>query len=265
MGFFDFLAGIGSALSAIANAISALFAWLWQVTQALFIFLWNVLVAVFQWTLASLAKIGAFFRRFWTDYIRRGFRGLLDLYKKIRDRLAIIFGPIIRWLQKARAWFDAHILPVLKKYLQLIQRIRQFLVVLRVFNVRWARELDNYLARLQGKITQAIDVIRGTLNQIINTIALIVDPSLIIRRNTLGASLLVHLGALKRIVNYGSNRIATADEVEKLERNKNRYKASVVDEHLQELHESGPNEEDKARRQTIRRQLKELTGLELRT
>jgi hypothetical protein len=265
VGFFDFLNGIGSALSAIAQAISSLFVWLWQVTQALFVFLWNVLAAVFQWTLAGLAKIGQFFRRFWTDYIRRGLRGLLDLYKRIRDRLALIFGPIIRWLQKVRAWFDAHILPVLKKYLQLIQRIRQFLVILRVFNVRWAKELDNYLARVQGKITLAIDVIRGTLNQIINTLALIVDPDLIIRRNMLGASLLAHLGALKRIVGYGSNRILTSDEADKIERNKNRYKASVVDEHLQELHESGPTEEDKARRQTIRRQLKELTGLELRT
>jgi hypothetical protein len=263
MGFFDFLNSVGDLFGQVASLINSLFVFLWNAMLSLFIFIWNTLVILANFLLGALRAIGKFFARFWTDYVLKGIRGLLHLWEKIRFQLQRIFGPVLRFMQRVRAWFDAHILPILLRYINLIQRIRRFLVVLRLLHIHWADALDNQLARIQGKLTAVIEVVRGTLNQIISTLALVMDPSLIIRRNVLGASLLSHLGAVKRIVGYGSNRILTADEAKQIDRNVSRYKATAVTAHVAQLAASGLTDEDKAEREAARRALVEAFGVAL--
>jgi hypothetical protein len=152
---------------------------------------------------------------------------------------------------------------MLLKELQLIQRIRQFLSVLRIFHVKWAQALDDKLLSLQGKITTTIEAVRGVLNTIINWIALVTDPSMIIRRNTLGAWLLSHLGLVKRVVGYGGNKPINAADQKSLDAARTRYYTANVQTHLQALALTGPTQQDLDERAAARAALEKATGAPL--
>lgn len=208
-------------------------------------------------------KVGSILSHIWNDYIKRGILGLISILEKLRDRLARILSHVINWITAIRKWYDTHILPILLKQLQMIQRVRQFLALLRIFHVKWAQKLDNYLLDLQGKITGTIELVRGTLNTIISWISLITDPSMIIRRNTLGAWLLSHVGGLKRMVGYGDGRPLTSDEQAAITKAANRYKSANVQDHVTALALTGLTPDDLAEREVARAALVEATGAPL--
>jgi hypothetical protein len=263
MGFFDFLGGIGSIFGQLSQIISQLFIILWNAMLQLFVFLYNTLVAVVNAIVAVFKNVGKFFARAWTDYLKPAVRGLFDHVIRLFDRLHRLLAPLLKWIQKIRKWYDTHILPILLKQIQMIQRVRQFLAVLRVFHVKWAQTLDDKLLRVQSKITLTVEAVRGYLNQIINWIALVTDPGMIIRRNTLGAWLLSHVGGLKRIVGYGGNRPVTSDEQKAMDKAHALYFTTTVQDHVTALSLTGLTDDDLARREAVRRALASATGAAL--
>jgi hypothetical protein len=257
MDWFDIVSFVNTTVTSVVNYFLGWVNFLLAGLNALAAALHTIGTGSSAFSNSLFGSIGKFFENFWNHFIKRAILGLLKLWENIRDRLARLLGPLLRWLQRIRQWFDTHVLPILLRYINLIQRIRRFLVVLRLLHIHWADALDSQLAKIQGKLTAVIEVVRGTLNQIISTLALVMDPSLIIRRNILGASLLSHLGAVKRIVGYGDNRILTADEAKEIDRDANRYKAATVTAHVTQLAASGLTDEDKAEREAARRALVE--------
>src|SRR5258708_39503116 len=129
--------------------------------------------------------------------------------------------------------------------MQVCQTVWRVLGILRLFHVKWATKLDNSLADLQNRIEQWISIVRGTLNQIINTLAIAFDPTMVITRNLLGASLLSNLGAVKRIFGFGDNRILSASEQATIAHDSTQYYKSKVDAHVNTLLATGPTAEDK--------------------
>lgn len=260
MEFLDFLSSVGDIFGQLASIISEIFSFLWNVMAQLFSFLWNTQVAVFNWNFSTFLSVGKFFQNIWTNYIKIGLLWVMKEIGKLWSFLHRILDPILKWLVKLRHWYDTHILKVLMKQIQMIQKVRQFLVLLRIFHVKWAQKLDDLLASMQGKITYSIEVVRGTLNQIISWIALVTDPSMIIRRNTLGAWLLSHLGGLKRIVGYGDGRPITSAEQAAIDKAHNRYHTTTVQDHVRALVMTGLTDDDLADRAAARQALADATG-----
>src|SRR6266851_4999037 len=183
----------------------------------------NVITTLIK-TLVTVFKIlGKFLLHIWTRYIRRAINFLMKHAQKLRDWLKRTLKPIIARLEKIKKWYDEHILKQQLRLIQMIQRIRQFLGILRVLHIKWASTLDNVLVDLQNRIEKNIAITRGILNQIINTLTLLMDPTLLIRRNVLGGTLLSNLGALKRIYGYGDNRILSASEQATIDHDHSRY------------------------------------------
>ncbi len=263
MDFLGFLSNIGAIFGQIAQIISQLFVILWNAMLAVFHFIWNTLVAVVNAIVSVFKNVGKFFARSWSDYVKPAIRGLFSNVIKLFDRLHRLLAPLLRWIQKIRRWYDTHILPILLKEIQMIQRVRQFLAVLRILHVKWAQVLDDKLLRIQGKITLSIELIRGYLNMIISWIALVTDPSMIIRRNTLGAWLLSHLGGLKRIVGYGGNRPLKQAEQDAVAKGHALYYTTTVQDHVTALSLTGLTDDDLARREAMRQALVEATGAPL--
>jgi hypothetical protein len=260
MGFFNFLNNIGAIFGQIAQVINAIFVALWNAMIALFQFIWNTLVTVVNAIVSVFKNVGKFFARSWNDYLKPAIRGLFTHVIKLFDRLHRLLSPLLKWIQKIRKWYDTHILPILLKEIQMIQKVRQFLAVLRILHVKWAQVLDDKLLSVQSKITQSVEFIRGYLNLIINWIALITDPRMIIRRNTLGAWLLSHLGGLKRIVGYGGNRPVTSAEQADIDKAAKRYNTATVRDHVQALALTGLTEDDLTERAEARAALEEAIG-----
>src|SRR5712664_4199246 len=142
----------------------------------------------------------------------------------------------------------------------MLQSIRRFLGILRLFHVQWAAKLDNTLADLQNRIETSIQIVRGTLNQIINTLAIAFDPTMLIRSNILGGSLLSNLAAIKRIVGFSRHGPLTPSETVFLDHNVNRYNRSAADQHIAAVTSSGLTEYDISERAASRKGISDALG-----
>jgi hypothetical protein len=83
---------------------------------------------------------------------------------------------IIAFIKKVRAWFDRyyaqHILPLIN----LIQRIRRYLLILRLLHIHWADKLDKYLLKEEQYLNKFFLTARGYLNQALNLASLATNP-----------------------------------------------------------------------------------------
>lgn len=252
-GFFD---GI---IAAIYDAL----VFLYNLIISILVFLWNILVALVNALVALFKAIESFFVQVWNNYIKPGINWLLTHVLKIRNWLQRTMKPILAFFQRLKRWYDTHVLAQQLRVLRMIQTIRRFLSILRIFHIHWADKLDQALADIQNRIEQSIRFVRGILNQVINTLALVFDPTLFVSRHVLGGTLLGNLGALKRIMGFGDNRLLSPSEAATIERDSTRYFKSSVDTHIQTLVTTGPTDEDKALRDEFRKTLAETTGAPL--
>ncbi len=248
---FDYLLGlIFTVYGILQRTIGFVWFWVRYLVQAL--------ILLFR-------RLSKFLLHIWQQYVKRAIQWLAVHVQKLRAWLKRTIGPIIQRLEKIKKWYDTHILKQQLRMLQMLQSIRRVLGILRIFHVKWATKLDNSLADIQNRIEQSISIVRGTLNQIINTLAIAFDPTMVITRNLLGASLLSHLGAVKRIFGFGDNRILNGSEQATIERDHTLYYKSTVDAHVKTLLATGPTAEDKTRRTAFRQALAEVTNSTLPT
>jgi hypothetical protein len=147
----------------------------------------------------------------------------------------------------------------------MIQTIRRFLSILRLLHIPFATQLDAALADVQNRIKQQIAFVRQIFNEIINTLAIVLDPTLLVTRNVLGGSLLRNLGAVKRIVGYGSNRALTPNEQATIDKDHSRYFKSVTDAHATVLLTSGPTNEDNQMRADFRKEFEAVLNAPMPT
>lgn len=250
---------LGGALQDIFNYIGGVF----SVLLALIRWVWGWVRYLVQALILLFHRLSKFLLHIWQQYVKRAIQWLAVHVQKLRVWLKRTIGPIIKRLEKIKKWYDTHILKQQLRMLQFLQSIRRFLGILRLFHVKWAAQLDSTLADLQNRIEVSIAIVRGTLNQIISTLAIAFDPSLLITRNVLGASLLSNLGAVKRIFGFGDNRILSASEQATIDRDHSRYFQSNVTAHITSLASTGPTAEDNARRTEFRKALSETTGATL--
>lgn len=204
-----------------------------------------------------------FLKRAWNDYIKKAIQWLGDHVRKLRAWLKRTVGPLIKRLQKIKKWYDEHILKQQLRMLQTIQQIRFFLGILRLFHVKWAAKLDQSLADIQNKIEETINIVRGTLNQIINTLAIAFDPTMLITSNVLAASLLGNLGAVKRIFGFGDGRLLSSSEAATLAHDQTFFFASNVDATVRARIASGPTAEDQAMAKEARAAMGEASAAPL--
>lgn len=153
-----FLSILGRGASAGINALGTAVRTLGGATYSAVRQIVNGLRWAFRGGLASLIK------RVW------------NLYQTLRERIRQWIEPVIRYLQKVREYWDlifnTYVLPVL----DMIQRLRQVLLVFRLFNLKFAEKLDAQLLLLQHKIAEPFEEVRRRINSIINTLYVYMDP-----------------------------------------------------------------------------------------
>jgi hypothetical protein len=208
------------------------------------------LVAALKGAFGALHK---FLLHVWQCYVKKAITGLFRHVKSLREWLKRTIPPIIKRLEKIKKWYDTHVLKQQLRMLQQIQMVRRFLGILRIFHVKWAAKIDSTLADLQNRIEQSISIVRGTLNQIVNTLALVLDPALLITRDVLAGSLLKNLAAVKRIFSYSQHGPLTASETTFLDHNVGRYNKSTGSNHIAALASTGLTTYDQSERTDSRK------------
>lgn len=172
MGFlssiFGFLGGLGGAIWDVVKYIIQMV----NVLSRIIVTIAQALVSVVKFLLSSLGGIGRFFKHVWEV----GIKGTLD--KVVRaiitahDWLEQKLAPVIKFLKRARAYYDRIYKGYIRPYLQLIQRIRSMLVVLRLLHIKWADALDKRLLQIERNVAHVFLEARGILNQVIDFVNL---------------------------------------------------------------------------------------------
>lgn len=207
-----FFGGIIDTIIAVINAIINALVYLFNLLVAAFQFLYTALVAVANVLVKGVKLIARGLIHVIKDIFQGHFVHLYEDYLKLKAKLAEIFAPVLRILKKIRAIYNQFVLKPLLNMIRLIQQIRQFLVIFRILGFKWAAKLDALLVKQEQRLIKNVLVIQAWINFAISVIDLMVDPSLILRKNFLLASLLSYLGAIKRVVFFGSNRTQSTDE-----------------------------------------------------
>ena len=172
-GFFDGLLGV---LAAIIDAIIQFLIALVNVLVQILNFLYQGELGIFGFTKAAHDSVWRAFKNLLDDALHlriiKSLKDLRDLYERLR-----------KWIQKLKAFLDRlrkiqqlYQVQALKRFINLIQRIRQVLVVFRLLHLKFASKLDNWLAGIEGKlITRLADYARKT-NEIIAWLNVVADP-----------------------------------------------------------------------------------------
>jgi hypothetical protein len=168
----------------ILNWLLSILQWIWNAIVYVANFIWGILLQVFQWAWAGLKAVANIFRSIWDNFIKRIFLKVLNAITKAHLWLEQKLAPILNFLKKVRALYDHYFKLYVKPFLDVIQKIRRILAVLRFLHIKWAQTLDAELAKIEGKIAQVVLTIRGILNSMIDLVTTIADPMLLIRRPT---------------------------------------------------------------------------------
>ncbi len=101
---------------------------------------------------------------------------LISWIQKLQQWLKNHLKGVIQFLQKLRAWLDRyyrqHILPIIN----LIQRIRRYLLILRLLHIKFADKLDQKLLNFEQRLTSTWLKARGYLNLALTMAGLATNP-----------------------------------------------------------------------------------------
>jgi hypothetical protein len=172
-GFFD---GLLAVLAEIIQAIIDFLVALVNVLVKILNFLFQGELGIFDFSFKSL------------DKIYRGLKNILDHVFKVWVTAAIkhlwdLYQKLTAWVRKLKVWLDRlrriqqlHLLAALRRYLNLIQRIRKILLVFKLLHIGIAKKLDKFLAGLEGRLTTSVFRHIQKTNEIIKWINLVADP-----------------------------------------------------------------------------------------
>jgi hypothetical protein len=179
--WLDGLAGVGDQIGA---DIVAFLQYLVGLLVAVFTYLYQLLAAVFDFFYSLAQKIARFFSTLWNDFFKGIFTSLWHAIVRVHNWLESILSPIVKFLQKVRAWVDWYFNTYVKPILNLLSQVRNFLNILRQFGIKWAAELDAWLGKVQADIAGAFLKLQGYINAIIGIVNSLADPLGLFRRPT---------------------------------------------------------------------------------
>jgi hypothetical protein len=182
------IAIIWQAIIALAQAIAAVFGYLWKLIQDIF----NFLVSV-------LRKVGQFLHTLWDGFFKKIFTGLYSALVKLHQWLEARLRPLLTFLTKVRAYWDRLFKLYVKPLLNMIQHVRQFLGVLRLLGVKWAAALDAKLGKFESDIAGLFLQVRAILTGTIDILNALADPLNLFRRPTAVLSMRRIIPSLVRV------------------------------------------------------------------
>lgn len=156
---------IGSVISTVVNGILSVLAGLAGVLTQIY----GDLTKVFQ-------KLSLFLLHVWRWLAKTWLGKLVREIIKIRDKIDNWLKPILKQIQIMRQQEELLYKLYIQPVLNFISRMRQALILLRAMHVKFAAQLDQDLAEIQGKIAQVVIDARAQLNALAGYINVVLDP-----------------------------------------------------------------------------------------
>ncbi len=145
----------------------------------------------------------------------------------------------------------------------MIQRIRAILKIFRIFHLKFAQKLDDWLGALEAKIIKNTLALRGKVNEIMSILELVLDPSLLIRDNVCLASAARAIRGLFNALGLGFGRKLTTAEQASLDVDRKRYTLDQQLADAQYIKTTGPTLEMLDLQQQAHEATVEIVGVDL--
>jgi chemotaxis regulatin CheY-phosphate phosphatase CheZ len=182
------LFGGQSQVQGLAQAVGQVEKAAWENTLNLAGFAYGAFGDVLHTLGDAIKKIGSALEHLLKDII---FGHLLALIKAIRDflkHLHDLIAPLIKELQTLQRQYNQIVGKQMRRYLDLIQRIRKILVPFRLLHLGFAKKLDAKLVALESDIGKQWAKLIAHQNEILGVLDTIVDPRNLLRPgSTLGS------------------------------------------------------------------------------
>jgi hypothetical protein len=141
-----------------------------------------------------------------------------QIIRSIYDKLKTIFQAVQKEIHKVLAIFQAYEKLVryweqriLGPVVNVVQALRKTLVIFKLFHLKFASQLDNYLSGIEGRLTNIFLFYQKELNKIIDYLDLIVDPFGLINEAMFIGSAVRSIGAVwAGVMGYPSTSISAS-------------------------------------------------------
>lgn len=176
MGFGDIIGGL---LSGLSNFLQSVLDFLFRLVTAIgeaFRAVGEAIGSVFHYGLKALQSVGTFFKHLWDGFFKNIFTGIMKALSKLHQFLETKLRPLINFLKKVRAFVDRYYKKYIRPYLQMLQRVRRWLAVLKLLHIKFAETLDRRLAQTEAAIAHQFLLVRGVLNDVLNFVNSVADP-----------------------------------------------------------------------------------------
>lgn len=172
----------------LANAVDSVEHTAWTNLLSLSAFSYGLFGGVIDALGHAIKTIAGALEHLFKDII---FGHLLRLIQAIRDflkHLHDLIAPLVKELQALQRQYNQIVGKQMRRYLDLIQRIRKILVPFRLLHLGFAKKLDAYLVGLESDIGAKWAKLIAHQNAVLNTLNAIVDPRQLLRPgHTLGS------------------------------------------------------------------------------
>jgi hypothetical protein len=179
VGWLDSILGF---LSDVGAALEQVFAYLFKLIVQVFQFLWTALVDVFNFFWKIVGSIGKFLSHIWTNFFKAIWGKVLKYLQIAHRWLEAKLGPILRFLQKVRAALDRYYRLWIKPFMELLQKLRAIVLVMRLLHISFAKQLDALILRIEQQISHSFLTIRGIFTSLINVVNAVIDAPLLLRK-----------------------------------------------------------------------------------
>ena len=180
----------------LANSVNQVEQNAWTNLIGLSSFAYSLFGGVLE-TLGNLIKsIGAALEHLITTVIYGHLLALIKAIMAFLHHLRDLIAPLIKWLQTLQKQYNAMMNQTLRKYIDLVQRIRKVLLPFRLLHIGFAQKLDAKLLGFEGRLGQmwaSIIAHQNLVGQILNDI---VDPRGLLRPGSILGSFGIMIGAI---------------------------------------------------------------------
>lgn len=128
---------------------------------------------------------------------------IADTVKKLKEKLDDFFTPLIQALKRLRSWLDLIYQRIIVPLLNILQHIRQVLLIFRLLHLKWAEKLDAYLVHLEVLINRPVAILRAAVNGILTVLEEVIDPLGTITGGAFLWSAWRYLGQLHALLHLG--------------------------------------------------------------
>lgn len=180
---------VNSALGSIVGYIGAVLGYGQAYSNALLGGLASALKTIFGYVVSFFQAIA---RSWLGDIIRGIWEKLKQIFEAVQGEIKRVMAILQAYEKLVRYWEQRILGPVLN----VIQALRKTLVLFRIFHLKFATELDNYLVGIEGRLTNIFLFYQRELNKVISYLDLIVDPFGLISEGMFIGSAIRSIGAV---------------------------------------------------------------------